>query len=508
MRLATILNALGIILFSLGFIVLSPALVALLYRDYLSIPPFAAACCSSVAIGLLCRRYGGFACDFDQLRRTEAMLIVVLAWIMASGISTIPYLFYGLPLIDACFEAVSGITSTGSTILQDFSAYPKAFFFWRSLSQWVGAMGIIVLFVAILPQFAIAGRRMFFTELPGPMEEKVTPRIKHTAKALWLFYLLLTLIEAALLWLAGMPLFDAVCNSFSTMAAAGFSPNPQSIMGYDNATVTWIVLVFMFLAGGNFVLQYRVLFQGKFRSLLYHEELRFYIIIILSMSFLLFLILMGSETSLTTGEGVRESLFQVVSVLTTSGFASSDFALWTIPAQTLLFTLMLIGGCAGSAAGGIKVTRVLFALKYLKREITQIVHPKAVLPLKMNRVTLQEDTQRQILGFLLFYMTLMTLSALAVSTIEGDMMIGIVGTASAIGNVGPGFGAIGPFGSFSHLSVFSKIIFIIDMLVGRLELVPFLAMFHPDFCIIKRGTGKQPATAGQKPALSPGEVKP
>jgi trk system potassium uptake protein TrkH len=485
MKLASIFNALGIILVALGIIMLTPIGVALLTREYTSIVPFVVACTVSVAMGLIFQWSGGFSRDFDELKRTEGMLIVSLAWLVTGGVGGIPYLFYGLGPIDAYFESISGFTTTGATILKDFAPYPKTFFFWRSLSQWLGGMGIIVLFVAILPQFAVAGRQMFFAETPGPTEEKITPRITQTAKALWLIYILLTLLEVVLLCLSGMPLFDSVCNSFSTMAAGGFSPHPQSIMGYQDASITWIITLFMFLAGGNFALQYRVLFQGKWNALLHNEEFCLYTTIVVLMALLLCSALVWSGVATFT-DGLRDGFFQIASIITTTGFASVDFALWAVPAQTILFTVMLVGGCAGSAGGGVKVVRVLFGLKYLKREIAQVIHPKAVLPIKIDRVTVPEDIQRQILGFLLFYISLMTLSSLAVSIIEGDAAVGIVGTAATIGNIGPGYGAIGPMGSFGHLSALTKIIFIIDMVVGRLELIPFLAMLHPDFWVFKR----------------------
>lgn len=486
MRLSVISNALGIILVALSVILLSPALVALCSGDYFSILPFSVACACAVTLGLLLREYSGFSFDFDQINRIEGMLIVVLAWLVAAGVGTIPYLFYDLPLIDACFESVSGITSTGATILTDFSAYPKAFFFWRSLSQWLGAMGIIVLFVAILPQFAVAGRQLFFTELPGPTEEKITPRIKNTAKALWLLYTLLTVLEILLLSLADMPFFDAVCTAFATMSAGGFSPHPQSIAGYGKPAIIWIVMVFMFLSGASFVLQYRVFFQKRFRSMLRNEEFRLYLFIIFFPALLIFFILTCNSTYPGIVDNIRESLFQVLSLLSSTGFASSDFGQWVIPAQTLLFPLMLVGGCAGSAAGGIKVLRVLFALKYLKRDVAQIIHPRAVLPIKINRRVILEGIQRQILGFLLFYIFLLTFSSVVVTLVEGDLVVGIVGSTATLGNTGPGFGPIGPLNNFQHLSLITKCIFMMNMMIGRLELIPFLAMLHPDFWTWKR----------------------
>ncbi len=485
MKANNILGALGLILIAFGVILLCPIAVALLENEYQTIWAFSIASFCTVALGLVFQKYGGWTKEFDDLRRTEGLFIVTLAWIVTGAAGAIPYLFFGLSPLDAYFESISGITTTGATILIDFSLYPKSFFFWRSLTQWLGGMGIIVLFVAILPQFAVAGRKMFFAEAPGPTEEKVTPRITHTAKALWLVYLGLTILEMISLRLAGMPIFDAVCNSLTTMAAGGFSPHPQSIMGYGNHTVVWIITFFMFLAGSSFALQYRFFIQHKAKSLFGSEEFRFYAFIILFTSILLCIALLCSGNGGMV-DSIRDSLFQVISIITTTGFSSVDFALWSVAAQTILFTMMLVGGCAGSAGGGVKVVRVLFGFKYLRREISQIIHPQAVLPLKIDRKIVPEDIQRQILGFLLFYLVLGSISALLVTIIEGDGVIGLVGTAATIGNIGPGFGEIGPMGSFGGLSAISKIIFIVNMVVGRLELIPFIAMLHPDFWILRK----------------------
>lgn len=486
MKLSTIAGALGIILTAFGVILLSPIVVALLAHEEQTIWPFVTASACAVGIGLLLQKYGGWSRNFDDLRRTEGMLIVTLSWVVTAAAGAVPYLFFGLSPLDAYFESVSGITTTGATILTDFSLYSKSFFFWRSLTQWLGGMGIIVLFVAILPQFAVAGRQMFFAEAPGPTEEKVTPRITQTAKALWLVYFLLTLLEIVFLVVAGMPFFDAVCNSLTTMAAGGFSPHPLSIMGYENSAVVWVVTCFMFFAGSNFALHYRFLIQRKPRALFGSEEFRFYSVIVGAASVCLcFVLFMDGNSNLL--DSIRDSLFQILSIITTAGFSSADFALWSVPAQTILFTMMLVGGCAGSAGGGIKVIRVLFVFKYLFREIRQIIHPQAVLPIQIDRKSMPSDIQHQILGFLLFYIVLATVSAVVVTMIEGNGAIGLVGTAATIGNIGPGFGEIGPMGTFGGLSPFTKIIFIINMIVGRLELIPFLAMLHPDFWVWRKG---------------------
>lgn len=485
MSLRTIAGALGIILTGFGAIVPLPILVALIEQEQRAILPFLIAAILSLGLGLTCRRYGHYGHNFDNIKRSEGLLIVTLSWILVAAIGAVPFLFFGLSPLDAYFESVSGFTTTGATILLDFSLYPKTFFFWRGLIQWLGGMGIIVLFVAILPQLGVAGRRIFFAEAPGPTEDKFTPRVAHTAKSLWLIYLLLTVLQITLLALAGMPLFDAICNAFGTMAAGGFSPHPQSIMGYQSSVITWITTIFMVLAGANFALQYKCFIKGKGQALFGNDEFRFYLTITVASS----LLLAGFLYAMPGGgvaASLRDGAFQVASILTTTGFASADFALWAVPAQAVLFAMMLIGGCAGSAGGGVKVIRVLFIGRFLKREIDQLVHPKAVLPIKIDQMRVPEDIQRQMLSFVLFYLVLLLVSALVVTMIEGNAVIGLVGTAATLGNVGPGFGEIGPMASFGTLHGLTKAIFILDMIVGRLELIPFLAMLCPEFWTISR----------------------
>lgn len=480
MRTNYIFSALGIILIAFGLILLSPILIVILEKDYANLIPFVAAASCSIFTGLVLRSTGGSQKNFDSLMRTEGFFTVALAWIITAAMGAIPYLFFNLSPLDAYFESVSGITTTGATIFLDFSLYPKSLFFWRSLSQWLGGMGIIVLFIAVLPQFKVAGRQMFFAEAPGPTEEKVTPRITHTAKALWVVYVGLTLLEIIFLVLAGMPVFDAVCNSLSTLAAGGFSPHPLSIMGYENSVITWIIIGFMFLAGSNFALQYRAIVRKSYRPLTRNEELKTYSIIVLVISMLLAIELL-LNVELDMHSSIRESLFQVVSIMTTTGFSSSDFALWAVTAQTLLFSVMLVGGCAGSAGGGVKVVRILLGAKYMYRQIIQTVHPRIITPIKLDGRSVPETIQFQVVGFLLFYMVLMIASACVVTISEGSATIGLVGTAATLGNIGPGFGEIGPMGTYGNLKVVTKLIFIVNMIVGRLELIPFLAMLHPDF---------------------------
>jgi len=480
MRINYITNALGLILFYFGFIILTPIIVALIYKDYNSIVPFLTASAISLTSGILFKKLFSPPENYNDLKSKEGLFIVALTWTTVSLITAIPYLFYGLNAVNALFEGISGITTTGATILTDFSAYPKAFFFWRSLSQWLGGMGVIVLFIAILPQLAVAGRQMFFAEAPGPTEEKITPRVRFTAKALWSIYILLTLIEIILLKFAGMDLFDAFCNSFSSISAGGFSPNPESIMGYNNKLIETIVIFFMFLAGTNFALQYKVISTGNFSMLYKNTEFKVYFGIIFISALILTAILLFFD-GYAIFDGLRHSFFQIISILTSTGFASQDYIVWDARAQVIIFAMMLIGGSAGSASGGIKVVRILIGFKYIMREIIQALHPKAIMQIKLDRSVVQHDVLKQILAFIFLYFTIMILSSIIVTVIENNAVVGFGGTAATIGNIGPAFGNLGPMDNYNDLTIATKLIFCLNMLVGRLELIPFLVMLNPDF---------------------------
>ena len=483
MRLTYILTALELVLKSISLVILLPAFVAVYYQDWMSIIPFVVASFVAFSFSFLFRFKSNSFESLNDIKKSEALFVVALSWIVFCLIGMIPYLFYGLGTLNSLFESVSGITTTGATILTHFD-YPKAMFFWRSMSQWLGGMGIIVLFIAVLPQFAVAGRQMFFAEAPGPTEDKITPRIRHTASAVWTIYLLLTLFEILFLKCAGMPLFDAVCNSFSTLAGGGFSPNSYSIMGYSSNIINWVVISFMFVAGINFALMYKVYLTRKPSLLFKDEEFRFYVGIIFVFAVIIALILYFNN-AYNFFDAITSGLFQTLSVIITAGFASVDFETWSLNAQVVLFALYFCGACAGSAAGGMKVVRWLFLFKYLKREIAKILHPNAVYPIKINKTIVSTEVIQQIIAFIFFYFLIFIISGVFISLVEGNLLLGFTGSIASLGNVGPAFGLIGPMDSFDVLTPASKIACIVNMIVGRLELIPFLAMLHPDFWNIK-----------------------
>lgn len=484
MRVFYIINILGIILKYISLVILTPCLVALFYKDFQSITPFIVSSLISFFLGSLFGLSKKTDDNLNSIKKSEALFIVASSWVLFAGIAAIPYLFYGFSIIDALFEATSGITTTGATILKDFSLYPKTFFFWRSFSQWLGGMGIIVLFVAILPQFKVAGRQMFFAEAPGPTEEKFTPRIRQTATALWGVYALLTIIQIILYVFAGMPVFDSICNATSTIAAGGLSPNPQSIQGYHSNLIIWITIVFMFLSGTSFSLQYKALTQKKISLFLKNEEFQNYVKIITFLSILLAISLIFKDNYQLL-KSITASLYQTISIMTSTGSSSFDFNTWSLSSKCILLMAMFTGGCAGSASGGIKIVRLTFIFKYLKAELLKILHPNAVIPLKINNTNVSDEVKRQIISFILFYLLILAIVAITATIIENNSTTGLIGSIVSIGNIGPGYGAIGPMGTFADLQPATKVIFTITMLVGRLELIPFLAMFQKDFWKIK-----------------------
>ncbi len=480
MRLIYILNALGLILKSISVVFLLPCFVALICKEYSAITPFFVSALISLIIGFLMTKKSNNFVNLNDIKKTEALFIVALSWVSVGLIATIPYLFFGLAPINALFEAFSGITTTGASILTDYSIYPKAMFFWRSFSQWLGGMGIIVMFIAVLPQFAVAGRQMFFAEAPGPTEEKITPRIRYTANALWKIYIALTIIEICILTCLKMPFFDAVCNSFSTLSGGGFSPNSLSIYGYGADAIVWVIGIFMFFAAMNFSLQYKVIIKRNITLFFKDEEWRFYLGVVFTFTALIMLtLILKNDYGIT--HALREAFFQVTSIISTSGFVSENYILWNLDAKLFLFILMFMGGCAGSASGGIKAVRILFLFKYLKREIAKILHPNAVLPIKINKMTFPEDVSKQIMAFIIFFIAIFAIIAFIATILENNLVVGVSGSLTTITNTGPGFGLIGPFDNFNSLHPITKLLFIFNMVIGRLELIPFLAMLHPDF---------------------------
>lgn len=487
MRLNYLLYAIGLVIKYVGFMMLAPVPVAIYYHDMQSVIPFLVVGIISILIGIGVKNITlpeSRVENLNDIKKSEALFIVAVSWVLFGLIAAIPYTFYGISPLNAVFESVSSITTTGASIFTHYD-YPKTLFFWRSFTQWLGGMGIIVLFVAVLPQFAVAGRQMFFAEAPGPTEEKLSPRIRSTASALWVIYAGLTLLATILLSWAGMPKFDAVCNAMSTLAAGGFSPNAESTMGYHSNLITWIITVFMFLAGANFILQLRVIKQKNPFVLFKNEEFRVYTYVTLLLSMLVAGALYFHD-NYKAFDAITAGMYQVISFITSTGSACVDYAQWSFSAKLLLFIAMFTGSCAGSAGGGIKITRWVLIFKSMKSEIFRVLHPNAITNIKIDNNIIQPEIIRQIVVFVFFYFLIFFISSIVISLVEQDAVIGLTGSITTLGDCGPGFGQIGPMSNFNNIHAISKVFFIINMLVGRLELVPFLVLLQRDFWTVKQ----------------------
>ncbi len=412
--------------------------------------------------------------------KREGYLIVSLTWVITSFFGTLPFLFSGaIPVFtDAFFETMSGFTTTGASILNDIEAVPKGILFWRSLTHWIGGMGIIVLSVAILPVLGIGGMQLFVAEMPGPTPDKLHPRITQTAKRLWAIYVLLTIAETIMLMTGGMNLFDGLCHAFGTMATGGFSTQNDSIAGYSSY-IQYIIIFFMILAGTNFTLHYFAL-QGRLRKIWENEEYRNYILLIISVTIIISVAIISLGTE-EVEQAFRNTLFTVVSIITTTGFVTSDYLLWPGTLWLIIFLLMFIGGSAGSTGGGIKIIRQLLLIKNSSQELKRLIHPQAIIPLKFNGKAVSGDIIYKIMAFFLIYMMIFAFGSLIMSAIGLDFESAAGSVAASLGNIGPGIGSVGPIENYSHIPPFGKWFLSFLMLLGRLELFTVLIIFAPSF---------------------------
>ena len=428
-----------------------------------------------------------------EVKRKEGYIIVTFGWLVMSLSGVLPYLFSGaIPnFTNAFFETISGYTTTGASILDDIEILPKGILFWRSLTHWIGGMGIIVLAIAILPLLGIGGMQLFAAEAPGPSGDKLHPRITDTAKRLWFIYFGYTLAETILLKLAGMSFFDAINHSLATLSTGGFSTkNLSTAYWNDQPLIQYIIIFFMFLAGSNFVLSYYA-FKGRVQKVLHDEEFRYYVLFIAAFSIIAALVIYFKasvpETDyypMVLGEGesaFRHALFQVLTVITTTGFVTADFTNWTPFLTIFFFGLMFLGGCAGSTAGGIKVMRHLLIIKNGLLEFKRTLHTNAVIPVRYNNKMVREHIVYNIIAFFVLYMLTFIIGSLGLGAMGLDFDSAIGGAASSLGNVGPGLGSLNPLSNYNSLPDLGKWWCGFLMLLGRLELFTVLILFTPYF---------------------------
>ena len=417
----------------------------------------------------------------SRMGEREGYVIVAMVWVVFSAFGLLPYYLSGqVPtLTDAWFESMSGFTTTGATIISDLNVITHGLLFWRSLTQWIGGMGIIVLSIAILPIFGLNGMQLYAAEVSGLTYEKLSPRIADTAKMMWTTYVLLTISEVLALWLCGMDVFDAVCHSFSTIATGGFSTHNNSLEFYDSAAIHYTVTFFMFISGINFVMLIYLL-RGKARNFFQDEELRWYSVAVLLFAVLLTIglyIARPGWSGVEMERAFRDSLFTVISSMTSTGYTISDYMYWPVVAWVVIFFLMLTGACAGSTAGGIKWVRLAIIMKNGVAEFQRRIHPNAIIPVKLNEKAVPQQTINNIMAFLIFYVFIIVVTVVifCASGVNFDESIGA--SVSAIGNVGISIGQFGPAGTYAEFPVVAKWVMSFVMLIGRLEIFTILLLF-------------------------------
>lgn len=473
MRVLLVVGIVGQLLQSFSLAFLLPLLFAVLDGDSSSASYFGIGGGASFVVGRL-TSYRFEVAPFVQ--RAEALGVVAFSWLTISFFSAIPYVLMGMSPVDAVFETMSGITTTGATILTDFSAYSRSFFLWRAVTQWFGGLGVIALFVVVLPRLGIAGRQLFFAEASSVPGEAISAKVRDGARKLWILYVVMTLVLSLLLLIFGMTPYEAVLHALTTMPAGGFSPNGASIAGYNNPTIEWILVVFMLLAGSSFTLQYRV-FTGRVLGFFRDAEFIFYFSVAT-------LGALGVAGALAQGipslEQVRMGAFQSASLISSTGFASVDYNLWPDSARALLLIVMLVGGCAGSAAGGPKAVRLLLVLRRSMRELTRVLHPRAVLPLVHMGRAIPDEIMRAVYALVVLFAAGHFVFGTVLVLFGADLITGYSAALACLGNIGPGFGPAGPMGSFAGFPVISKITLTFAMWIGRLEIVTVVALMHPD----------------------------
>jgi trk system potassium uptake protein len=412
------------------------------------------------------------------LKVRDGMAIVTFGWLAFSLFGSMPFIISGyIPsFVDAFFESVSGFTTTGASILKDIEALPKGLLFWRSFTHWIGGMGILVFTVALLPKFGAGGFQIFKAESPGPETDKIVPRINTTAKILYIAYIVLTISQIFLLVFAGMSWYDACVHTFGTMGTGGFSNKNLSIAAYESSAIHIIISIFMVLAGVNFSLYY-CFYQRKWSQIISDIELKAYLGIIMFCTIVIAFNISGGYDKVTLA--VRDAFFQVAAIITTTGYATVDFNVWPTLSKVILFFLMFIGGSAGSTGGAIKVIRVVTVSKLISREVSRIFHPRAVIPIKIGKKMMPSNVVNSIASFVTLYILIYIIGVLLISLEGLDFETTITSVAATLGNIGPGLALVGPRGNYSEFSDFSKIVFSVLMLLGRLELFTVLALLTP-----------------------------
>ena len=477
MHIRLVLRVVALLLLIVAFFMIFPIIFALYYREnemirYFLIPMATIGGVSTLML-ILFRHPPG------RITTRDGFLLVTASWIGASLFGCLPFFLSGsIPsFADAFFETMSGYTTTGASILTQIESLPKCMLFWRSLTHWLGGMGIVVLTAAVLPLLGIGAYQLIKAEAPGPTLDKITPKIAETAKVLWLIYLFLSAAETILLIFGGMSLFDALTHTFGTLATGGFSPKALSVGHYDSGYIDVVITVFMVLAGMNFAIYFWVA-TGNIRKILANIEMKVYLAIFIGVTLIIALVLFRNVYS-TFGKSLRHAGFQTATILTTTGYVTTDYELWPNLAQILLFGLMFVGGCSGSTGGGIKVVRIVTLAKLAINEMRYLSHPRGVFSVKMGGQTLKKDVVYTVAGFYFLYITMLLITTIVVASAGNDILTSLSSALVTLGNIGPGFGKIGPSGNYAYLPEYVKWFLSFAMMAGRLELYTVLILFTP-----------------------------
>ncbi len=479
MRWRFILKILGILTFIFGLSMIFALIVGLYYQDQ-SLVPVLKSMGITVSAGFLLFVF--FRNDkAETISQREGMAIVALGWTFVGFFGALPfYLGDGyFTFVDAVFESVSGFTTTGSSVLMNIEALSKGLLFWRSFIQWLGGMGIIVLSVAILPFLGVGGMQLYKAEVPSPVPDKLRPRIRDTASILWKVYALISLAEVVLLMIGGMNLYDALCHTFTTMPTGGFSTQNASIAHYDSIYFDGVFIFFMLMAGVNFSLHYQML-RGKPLAFWRDSEFRFFLGTVVFLVAVVSLNIFGSVYE-SIAQAFRYGAFQVVSIITTTGYATADYEQWPAMSQLILLLCMFIGASAGSTGGGVKCLRVMLCIKFCYKQLFALIHPHAVSHVKLGGKVVSDEVMQSILGFLALYIGLFAISSVILAGMGVDFTTSFSAVAASIGNIGPGFGMVGPVDNYAQIPYLGKWLLIWCMLLGRLEIFTIIILVVPEF---------------------------
>ena len=479
MRWRYIFSTVGILILIFGGTMLIPLSFDILAHDRSMIP-------LTKAMGITLASGAAMLAVFrhektETISQREGMAIVALGWTAISLFGALPFYFSeaSFCFVDSCFESVSGFTTTGSSILTNIEGLSDGLLIWRSFIQWLGGMGIIVLSIAILPLLGVGGMQLYKAEVPSPVPDKLKPRIRDTAMILWRVYALFTVAETLLLMAGGMSFFDALNHAFTTMPTGGFSTKNASVAHFDSIYIDGVIISFMLLAGINFSLHYQLL-TGRPLAFWNDAECRFYLAMCLVLTLVVALNIYRSVYA-DMGQALRYAAFQVVSIITTTGYATADYELWPAMSQIIIFLCMFVGASAGSTGGGMKCLRVMLGFKYCYKELFSLIHPRAVTHIKIGGKPVPEDVVRSVLGFLALYMILFALSTVLLAGLGVDFVTALGAVAATIGNIGPGFGMVGPVDNFAQIPYWGKWLLAWCMLLGRLEIYTLIILIVPEF---------------------------